>query len=118
MSKVLIVDDESEIVDFLRNFLRRKGIQVLVANSGVQALDVFNKHTPAIILMDINMPDIDGLAVLKEIRTKDRFVKIIMVTGKDDKESIREADTLGANDYIIKPLELDNLYSTIVKYLK
>jgi len=116
--KVLIVDDEAEIVEFLANFLKRKGVKVFIATTGSDALVIFKKQNPDIVLLDISIPDIDGLRLLKEMKSESEEAKVIMVTGKDDKNTIAKANKLGANDYIIKPLELDNLYFVVSKYIK
>lgn len=117
MKKVLIVDDEQEVVEFLGNFLGRKQVKVFIATNAKDALNIFRKNTPDLVLLDIGMPEVDGIQLLKIIKKEKRNTRVIMVTGKNDKASINKANKLGANDYITKPLELANLYSVVSKYI-
>ena len=117
MKKVLITDDEVEIVEFLSSFLRRKKVRVAVATDGNKALELFEEYGPDLMLLDIGIPVFDGLKVLKHVKKRRPEVKVIMVTGKDDKDSVAQADKLGADGYITKPLELSELYSVVSKYL-
>jgi two-component system response regulator YesN len=117
MKKVLISDDEIEIVEFLSSFLKRKKVHVSIATDGNQALELFELHSPDLTLLDIGMPTLNGLQVLKKIKKKNPRAKVIMVTGKGDKESMAAADKLGADGYLTKPLELSELYSIVSKFL-
>ncbi|MBU1121749.1 MAG: response regulator [Candidatus Omnitrophota bacterium] len=115
--RVLVVDDEKEITDFLERFLNRFDITVVKASEGMQAFDFYNKHNPDCVFLDIQMPGKDGMTVLKELRAIDSASKIIMITGRDDKEFQEKAKQLGAIDYITKPLDLGELSSKIEKYI-
>ncbi|MBN2119986.1 MAG: response regulator [Candidatus Omnitrophica bacterium] len=117
MKKVLITDDELEIVEFLSTFLKRRNVQVVIATSGGQALDIFRRQPPDLMLLDIDMPDMNGLKILEIVKSENKRTKVIMVTGKDDKVSISKATKLGAEGYITKPLELSELYSVVAKHL-
>ncbi len=118
MRKLLLVDDESQIVEFLSNFLQRKHIQVYQATNSDKALHIFRKEAPNLILLDINMPGLDGFELLKIIRKEDKNVKIIMVTGNEDKASMKESLQLGADDYISKPLDLKDLHKRVSEILE
>ena len=115
--KVLIVDDETEIVKFLAWFLRRKNIDVFLATNAGQAWQKFSEFQPELMLLDINMPDMDGLSLLRRIRTQDNKIKIIMVTGSSETACRKEAKKLKVQDYLVKPLDLSVLYSLVNKYL-
>jgi len=117
MSKVLVVDDEVEVVDFLCNFLNRFKITSEKATSGVAALEAFVKLKPDWVFLDIKMPDMSGLDVLKELKIKDSGVKVIMITGSEDKDSQNKAKDLGALDYIMKPLDLEDLHVKIQNHI-
>ena len=117
MSKVLIVDDEAEIVDFLENFLKRFKIESEKAYNGKDAISVYQKVKPDWVLLDIKMPDMDGLEVLKELQKTESDLKVIMITGREDKESQNKAKKLGAKDYIIKPIDLEDLHQKINTYI-
>jgi DNA-binding response OmpR family regulator len=118
MRRLLVVDDEHEVCDFVRNFFQERGFQVFTALNGEEALSITRREKPEIILLDIKMEGMDGIAVLRHIRDIDRNVKVIMVTALEDHDKMNEAARLGACAYITKPLMLDNLEQTVEKNLK
>jgi len=118
MHKLLVVDDENDICDFVKTFFKDRGFHVFTALNGEDALSIAKKEKPEIILLDIKMKGMDGLAALKHIKELDRSIKIIMVTALEDQDKMREAYKLGACDYITKPLILDYLEQTVLKNLK
>lgn len=102
MAKILIADDNSQLVEILQAAARKEGHQTLVANDGLSALEVFNKNKPDLILLDVMMPKMDGFEVCKHIR-KESDTPIIMVTARgEDFEKIMGLE-IGADDYIVKP---------------
>jgi DNA-binding response OmpR family regulator len=109
MSKLLIVDDEVEICEFLKSFFEDRDFEVAVANGGSQALEKAATFHPEVVLLDIQMPGMDGLQVLKKIKEIYPKVKVIMVTAVETQEKIEEAMRLGADNYITKPLSLEYL---------
>ena len=113
MPRVLVVDDETEVVDFICNFLKRFKISTEKSNDGKETLETFERVRPDWVLLDIKMPDMDGFEVLKKLKEKDPQVKVMMITGSEDKDSQGKAKQLGAADYIIKPLDLEELHSKI-----
>lgn len=113
MSHVLIVDDEVEITEFLSNFLKRFKVTSDRANDGRKALEIFEKVKPNWVFLDIKMPDMDGFEFLAKIKKLDPKVNVIMITGREDKQSQEKARKLGALDYIIKPLDLEELHKKI-----
>src|SRR5438874_2018492 len=90
MAKLLIVDDESDIREFARNFFKKRKIDVFVASGGRQALGIVATEKPDLILLDIRMEEMTGIEVLREIRTKNPPMKVIMVSGVEDEETIKE----------------------------
>ncbi len=118
MHKILVVDDEKDICDFVRSFFKERGFQMLVALNGDEALSLVKKEKPDLILLDIKMKGMDGIAVLKHIKEIDKNFKVIMVTALEDQDKMNEAYKLGACDYITKPLILDYLEQTVGKCLK
>lgn len=116
MFKVLAVDDEVEVVAFLKSFLTRKGAEVATATNAREALDVFNKTKPHLVLLDVRMPGEDGFFVLQKIRESSSDAKVIMVTAREDKPAIMKAKKMGADDYLVKPIELEMLDSIISQY--
>lgn len=118
MHKLLVVDDEHDICDFVKIFFNERGFQVFSALNGDEALSIVKKEKPEIVLLDIRMKGMDGVAVLKHIKEVDKSIKIIMVTALEDQDKMNEAYKLGACDYITKPLVLDYLEQAVVKNLK
>ena len=118
MHKLLVVDDELDICDFVKTFFKDRGFNVFTALSGEEALSIAKEEKPDIVLLDIKMKGMDGLAALKHIKESDRNIKVIMVTALEDQDKMREAYKLGACDYITKPLILDYLEQTVLKNLK
>ena len=109
MKKLLVVDDESEICEFLKAFFEERDFDVRTATSGEAAMREIEKATPQIVLLDVHMPGVDGMTVLKDIKGKYPSVKVIMVTALETREKIEEAMRLGADNYITKPLSLEYL---------
>ena len=109
MPRVLVVDDEPVAVELLHAFLADKGLEVLTASDGEEALRQVKEHRPHLILLDVRMPKLNGLEVLKRVREIDHEVGVIMVTAVNEEETGREALKLGAFDYITKPLDLPYL---------
>jgi DNA-binding response OmpR family regulator len=115
---VLLVDDEKVIVDFLERFLKRLNIASIAVTSGEEALEVYSRAHFDLVLLDIQLGGIDGLYVLEKIKQKDPSVKAIMITGRAEKVLQERALSLGALDYITKPLDLSELRAKLGRYLK
>ena len=109
MPRVLVVDDEPDAVELLREFLMAKGYEVLAASNGEEALRRVKEERPHLILLDVRMPKMNGLEVLKQVREIDHEVGVIMVTAVNEEQTGRQALTLGAFDYITKPLDFQYL---------
>lgn len=109
MLKILIVDDEQEIVKALKNILDKKGYNVRTAHNGQDALAIVKAHKPHLVFLDIRMPLMSGLTVLRNIRDFDKLIKVIMVTAFGTKEIVGEALRLGAVDFIRKPFTREYL---------
>ncbi|HOG23796.1 MAG: Transcriptional regulatory protein YycF [Candidatus Omnitrophica bacterium ADurb.Bin292] len=107
--KLLLVDDEVEICEFLKSFFEDRDYQVATAHSGVQAVEQVESFRPDVVLLDIQMPEMDGLSALREIKEKYPRVKVIMVTAVETQDRIEAAMRLGADNYITKPLSLEYL---------
>ena len=116
-SKVLVVDDEEGIRESLKLILGDH-YDIILTDSGEQALRLV-EGDPAIglVLMDIKMPKVDGLDVLKEMKAKRPSLKVIMVTGYKAVETAGEAARLGASGYIIKPFKSDEILNTVKRNL-
>ena len=114
MIKLLIVDDDIPIVDFLWAFFKEKKYNVSVAINGKEAISIVEKEAPHIILLDIKMPDMSGLEVLQRVKNINEEIKVIMMTAVSDDETIKIAKERGASDYIIKPFSLDYMEKEVI----
>jgi len=118
MIKILIVDDEIDVCDFVKHFFEERNFRVFTALNGSDALRIVKKDKPQLVLLDMRMKDKDGIETLKDIRTVDKKVKVVMVTAISDKDKMDEAAKLGAAKYITKPLVLEDLEATVIEYTK
>jgi two-component system response regulator AtoC len=113
LKKVLIVDDESLIRYSLQNLIEREGFPVTTADSGLHALKKFEEEKPEIVILDIRLPDSNGLTLLKTIKEINPSVAVVMVTACPDIQSSVEAMKMGAFDYLEKPIDFDKLTSIL-----
>ncbi len=118
--KLLVVDDQPINVQLLKRKLEREGIQVLVAYSGLEALDVTLRDKPDLILLDVMMPDMDGIEVCQRLQANDstRSIPIIFITARTSKEGKLEGLGAGAVDYITKPIDLDETLARVQTQLR
>lgn len=121
--KILIIDDDNSVRDFLVLFFKKKGYDnVLSADSAKSGLELLDKEKPELVLLDIKLPDADGMDVLRSIKERDKATGVIMITGYPDEEKARNMMDSGAYDYIVKPFDLAYLelsvLSKIVKLSK
>ncbi len=115
---ILVVDDEHLIRWSLEQQLRREGYGVLLAENGAEALQKAQGESPDLVLLDIRLPDADGLAILERLRDRAPDVLVIMITAHGGVESAVRAMKLGAYDYIVKPFDPEELKLTIKKALE
>jgi two-component system, cell cycle response regulator DivK len=113
--QILVVDDDEKNVKLFRDVLRAMGYQTLEAATATDALDLANRHRPALVLMDIRLPDMDGVAALGHLRTNQQTVSIpvLAVTAqamKGDRERFLEA---GFDGYLSKPVDIDELLEVV-----
>ncbi len=113
MAKILVVDDEHSILETLQMFLEEKGLQVFTADTGEKGLLIFEQEQPQIVILDIRLPDGNGLDVLKSMMEQQVPSKIIMITAFQDMETTIMAMKRGAFDYIHKPLDIDQVEQAV-----
>ena len=106
MGKILVVDDELDACNVLSEFLTEKGYEVHTATDGLTAISKVSEIKPNLVLLDMVMPGIDGLEVLKKIRKIDPTIGVIMVTVVAEIEKAKKTFELGAYDYVTKPVDL------------
>ncbi len=114
MERILVVDDEAQIVRLLQKYFASKGYEVHTAGSGLEAVDRVKDVRPDVVLLDILMPGMGGLDALKEIKKIDPQIGVIMITAVIDEEIARRALELGADDYITKPIDFDYLETCVM----
>jgi CheY-like chemotaxis protein len=114
MGTILIVDDEAQLVSLLSRFFSRLGFTVLTATNGRDGLKQVEEEHPDLVLLDIRMPGMDGMQVLRRIRARSRDIAVIMITAAQDTILASEAMALGAYDYITKPIDFAHLESTVL----
>lgn len=116
--RLLIVEDEKELLESVAEGLRLSGYAVDTARDGAEAEDLFWSETYDLIVLDINLPKIDGFTLLKEIREEDKQVNVIMLTARTQVADRVKGLDLGANDYLIKPFHFDELEARIRSLLR
>ena len=115
--KILVVDDEPDIVLILGEFLSREGFRVLTAHKGEQAVEKVKEFPIDLILLDIAMPEMNGIETLKEIKKVKPEINVIMITAYKDAEKVVECFRLGAFDCIFKPIDFKYLRRSIMAKL-
>jgi DNA-binding response OmpR family regulator len=113
MARILVVDDEPSAIELLTEFLTAKNHRVIAAVNGEEALRKVKEERPHLIFLDVLMPKMNGLDVLKKIREIDKEVGVIMVTAIHEEEIGRQALKLGAFDFITKPIDLAYLETSL-----
>jgi DNA-binding NtrC family response regulator len=111
--KILIIDDEPAVRNVFSRFLKGEGFSVTESSGGKEALSILAKEVPDVILLDLKMPEMDGISVLKEIMKTASEIPVIMITAYGDVPVAVEATKLGAYDFLCKPTDLDNLVMVI-----
>ena len=118
MTKILIVDDEIDVCDFVKHFFEERDYKVFTALNSEEALRLLRREKPDIVLLDVRMPGMDGVETLKKIRIFDKDATVIMVTAVDDHARMEEVKKFGAAKYITKPLVLEELEAAVLSYTK
>ena len=118
MTKILVVDDEIDVCDFVKQFFEERNFRAFTALSGEEALRILKKEKPDIILLDIRMKKMDGIETLKRIREIDKDVKVIMVSAVDEQDKMKICRKLGASKYVTKPLILEELEKVVSSHVK
>ena len=118
MAKVLVIDDEQGIRALLDTLLRRKGYDVIVAESGLKGLELFRRTRPDVLVLDLKMPGMDGLTVLRQVRSLDPIMPVIILTGAGTAETEQRVRALGVTEYVEKEFSLHLLGDALKRLLK
>ena len=111
--KVLIVDDELDFLETIVKRIRARNVEVSGVESGYLALEALESSSPDVIILDVKMPGLDGIETLREIKKKKPLTEVIMLTGHASVESGIQGMQLGAFDYLMKPIALDELLEKV-----
>ncbi|MBM4288777.1 MAG: response regulator [Deltaproteobacteria bacterium] len=111
--KMLVVDDEPDFLETIIKRLKARKIEVAGVDSGYKALEFLDKHDVDVIVLDVKMPGMDGIETLRAIKKKKARVEVIMLTGHASVESGIQGMQLGAFDYVMKPVALDELLEKV-----
>jgi DNA-binding NtrC family response regulator len=106
---ILLVDDESEFLETLVKRLKKRKVDVAGVGSGEEALEWLKQHKTDVVVLDVRMPGIDGIQTLREIKGRYPLVEVIMLTGHASMEAAIEGMEIGAFDYLMKPVDIDDL---------
>jgi CheY-like chemotaxis protein len=113
MAKVLVIDDEPYARVLLDIHLRRRGYDVLLADDGWKGLQLYHQEHPDVILLDLDMPELDGVTVLKEIRAVDFKQPVIVLTGNNNPETEQQVRAIGVNEFVLKSSSMHFLENTL-----
>ncbi|MFA7676886.1 MAG: response regulator [Candidatus Omnitrophota bacterium] len=114
VKKILVVDDEQEVVDFLKKGLKREGFEVVSALDGMEAKDKISQEDPDVIILDLLMPKLDGWGVLNWLRKDVKLATpTIIVSAKGDLEDMQKGYNLDADTYLIKPVNINDVLGAI-----
>lgn len=115
--KILIVDDQFGIRILLNEVFNKEGYRTFQAANGVQALDIVKNESPDLVLLDMKIPGMDGIEILKRMKVIDEDIRVIIMTAYGELDLIQEAKDLGALTHFAKPFDIDDIRSAVRKYL-
>ncbi len=115
--KVLIVDDQFGIRILLNEVLHKEGYQTFQAANGVQALEILNTKSPDLVLLDMKIPGMDGIEILKRMKAVEPDIRVIIMTAYGELDMIQEAKDLGALTHFAKPFDIDDIRKAVAKYI-
>lgn len=111
--KILVVEDDNDLRDYLKELLLDNTYSTQVASNGAQALNLIQKFPPDLVILDLGLPNMSGETVLLEIRKKHPELRVIILTARDDVSDVIKGFSLGADDYMTKPFNTDELLARI-----
>jgi len=118
MAKVLVIDDEQGIRSLLDTLLSRKGYDVVLADGGRRGLELFRRERPDVVVLDLNMPELDGIAVLQQLHSLNPAQPVIILTGAGTPEKEQWVHALGVSEFVEKEFSLHRLGDALKRLLK
>ena len=116
--KILVVDDDVNICELLRLYIERDDYQVVIANDGEQAVELFNREQPDLVLLDIMLPKMDGYQVIKKLKDEKVYTPILILSAKSELDDKVKGFEVGADDYLTKPFEIKELIMRVNAIVK
>ena len=118
--KILVVDDDPYILLSLEFLMKKNGFDVMVARNGTEALEIVEKQVPDIVLLDIMMPDVDGYAICKHIKSSKKLkeAKVVFMSAKSKETDIQKGYDLGASLYVTKPFSTRHLLKQVQELIR
>ncbi|MGD6776198.1 response regulator [Sutcliffiella horikoshii] len=113
--KLLIVDDQYGIRILLNEVFQKEGYQTFQAANGYQALDIVEKHSPDLVLLDMKIPGMDGIEILKRLKAINSDIQVIIMTAYGELDMIQESKDLGAITHFAKPFDIDEIRDAVRK---
>lgn len=114
---VLVADDEIKIRETIKDYLTAKGLKVVTAGDGAEALELFFRHNPDLVILDVMMPELDGFEACRAVRRKSN-IPVLFLTAKGQEQDYLEGYECGCDDYIVKPFPLSVLYEKSMSLIK
>jgi two-component system response regulator VicR len=114
--KVLIVEDDRHIVSLIRYVLEREGYQIAVARDGIEGLEVAREFQPDLVVLDLNMPRMDGVEMCRRLKEEQDPI-VLIVTVHTERTAVTRGFRAGADDYVVKPFELEDLIERVKSLL-
>ena len=115
--KILIVDDQFGIRILLNEVFQKEGYQTFQAANGIQALDILKNQDPDLVLLDMKIPGMDGIEILKRMKVIEPDIRVIIMTAYGELDMIQEAKNLGAITHFAKPFDIDDIRAAVRKHL-
>lgn len=115
--KILIVDDQYGIRILLTEVLQKEGYTTFQAANGFQAIDITKEQAPDLVLLDMKIPGMDGIEILKRLKQHDETIKVIIMTAYGELDMIQEAKELGALTHFAKPFDIDEIRKVVREYI-
>jgi len=118
LARILVAEDETSLNDLLQDALRMNGYETISAKHGLEALRLIREQKPDLVILDINMPQLDGFGVIEKLRNENNNVPVIVLTARDQKDDKTIGFGLGADDFVTKPFGLEELLMRVAAVLR
>ena len=118
LARILVAEDETSLNDLLQDALRMNGYETISAKHGLEALRLIREEKPDLVILDINMPQLDGFGVIEKLRNENNNVPVIVLTARDQKDDKSIGFGLGADDFVTKPFGLEELLMRVAAVLR